>query len=414
MASVATDVRPSGVETSGAPPAPHMDAQPMVSPSAASKRAVADDKFYGHRVISEVAERMLMALFSCSHDSMAATADAHSVSSSSAPRLAHFVAYALYRTRLPMIVTYYALLLLKRLKTRYPVARGSSGHRLFISAFMLASKMVCDDSYNNKSWTIVGQGLFSLAEVNQMERELLNYLDLHLDVAPTELALFAEELQQYGAPAVPMEDLCATRIPVAPKKETPQPTEPARPARHNGHRRRPSHRRCLSLKPDFWTQGNAANAPSMPHRADSEWNVSRRPVLRASMPAQRTAPTSVHAACVASVASMTQSASQHGLPDRMPNEWGAFYASNNVSCLSMETPSSITSSMRLTPSTSFSDTAPSPWTGMPSYTGMLPYATPGYPPQTIASTPHAAKDPHEFASELGPPMGIPMHTLYSS
>lgn len=33
-----------------------------------------------------------------------------------------------------------------------------------------------DDTYSNKSWQIVGQGLFELKEVNQMERELFAFL----------------------------------------------------------------------------------------------------------------------------------------------------------------------------------------------------------------------------------------------
>jgi hypothetical protein len=29
----------------------------------------------------------------------------------------------------------------------FPTARGPSGHRLFISAFMITSKVICDDTY---------------------------------------------------------------------------------------------------------------------------------------------------------------------------------------------------------------------------------------------------------------------------
>jgi hypothetical protein len=68
------------------------------------------------------------------------------------PRLDHFIVYALHRTRLHSSVTFAALYLLQRLKARFPAAKGSSGHRLFISAFMLASKIICDDTY-----CIVGQ-----------------------------------------------------------------------------------------------------------------------------------------------------------------------------------------------------------------------------------------------------------------
>lgn len=113
-----------------------------------------------------------------------------------APRLSEFIAYALHRTRLPLAVTHQALFLLKRLKSRFPAARGSSGHRLFISALMLASKSTCDDTYSNKSWTIVGQGLFSLREVNQMERELFGYLGFRVNVEIEELDDFVAGLEQ--------------------------------------------------------------------------------------------------------------------------------------------------------------------------------------------------------------------------
>jgi hypothetical protein len=52
------------------------------------------------------------------------------------------------------------------LKAHFPTAKWSSGHRLFILAFMLASKIICDDTYSNKSWCIVGQGMFTLREIN--------------------------------------------------------------------------------------------------------------------------------------------------------------------------------------------------------------------------------------------------------
>jgi hypothetical protein len=47
---------------------------------------------------------------------------------------------------------------------------------------MIASKVICDDTYSNKSWSIVAQGMFTLREINQMEREMCNYLDWELTV----------------------------------------------------------------------------------------------------------------------------------------------------------------------------------------------------------------------------------------
>jgi hypothetical protein len=115
------------------------------------------------------------------------------------PALAPFIAYALHRTRLNASVTFCALFLLSRLKGRFPAARGSSGHRLFISAFMIASKVICDDTYSNKSWCVVGQGMFSLREINQMEREMCSYLEWVLNVKPEELSEFEAEVKRdYG------------------------------------------------------------------------------------------------------------------------------------------------------------------------------------------------------------------------
>ncbi|KAI0776270.1 hypothetical protein BD413DRAFT_602710 [Trametes elegans] len=112
------------------------------------------------------------------------------------PPLANFIAYALHRTRLHTSVTFAALYLLQRLKARFPAARGSSGHRLFISAFMIASKVICDDTYSNKSWSIVGQGMFALREINQMEREMCSYLEWQLNIDPNALQAFEQKVRR--------------------------------------------------------------------------------------------------------------------------------------------------------------------------------------------------------------------------
>src|SRR5216684_8395400 len=116
-------------------------------------------------------------------------------STTQTPQLEHFIAYALHRTWLHTSVTFAALYLLQRLKARFPAAKGSSGHRLFISAFMLASKIICDDTYSNKSWCIVGQGMFALREINQMEREMCSYLEWQLNVDPSTLRDFQARVQ---------------------------------------------------------------------------------------------------------------------------------------------------------------------------------------------------------------------------
>ncbi|TIA73606.1 hypothetical protein E3P92_01530 [Wallemia ichthyophaga] len=90
--------------------------------------------------------------------------------------LGDFIHYALYRTRLHISVALSALILLQRLKARYPNAKGSSGHRLWLAAIMITNKMFNDDSFTNQSWYIASQQIFSQREVNAVERELFGYL----------------------------------------------------------------------------------------------------------------------------------------------------------------------------------------------------------------------------------------------
>jgi hypothetical protein len=113
--------------------------------------------------------------------------------------LPYYIAYAIYRTKLPECVVFSALALLQRLKSRFPSAKGSSGHRLFISAFMIASKVMCDDTYSNKSWSVVAQ-IFSVREINQMEREMCGYLDWELKVEGDILASFQTKVLHDFAP----------------------------------------------------------------------------------------------------------------------------------------------------------------------------------------------------------------------
>lgn len=103
------------------------------------------------------------------------------------PALDRFIAYAMHRTKVPDIVIYASLLLLQRLKARFPGAKSSSGHRPFTTALVLASKVLCDDTYSNKSWCVSAQGLFSLSEINSMEREMCTLLDWELNVDNTVL-----------------------------------------------------------------------------------------------------------------------------------------------------------------------------------------------------------------------------------
>jgi hypothetical protein len=64
----------------------------------------------------------------------------------------------------------------------YFIAHDSSVHGLSISMFTIALKIMYGDTYLNEFWRIVVQGMFSLLEMNQMEREMCSYLEWKLTV----------------------------------------------------------------------------------------------------------------------------------------------------------------------------------------------------------------------------------------
>ncbi|QRV84112.1 Cyclin, N-terminal domain [Ceratobasidium sp. AG-Ba] len=177
------------------------------SPRRATKAAAhgttqAKYSFYGHEDTAKMCARFITHLFSCP--------DVPPATSSSADQA----------TLLGHILRAY---LLSRLKNRFPAARGSSGHRLYISAFMIASKVICDDTYSNKSWCVVGQGMFTLREINQMEREMCGYLEWVLNVKPEDLRDFeAMVRKEYGSASAAPAPVAVPipRQPVEPRKQS--------------------------------------------------------------------------------------------------------------------------------------------------------------------------------------------------
>ncbi|KAJ7782717.1 hypothetical protein B0H16DRAFT_1494079 [Mycena metata] len=131
------------------------------------------DPYYGYEYIAQLSARFITHLFACPPFPPQST---HSQA-----KLPYFIAYALHRTKLHQAVTYAALVLLQRLKARFPTA---------------ARLVICDDTYSNKSWSIVAQGMFTLREINQMEREMCNYLDWELTVDNPILANFEAMVQR--------------------------------------------------------------------------------------------------------------------------------------------------------------------------------------------------------------------------
>jgi len=208
------------------------DARRQDKPSSSSVKPSSSpaDGYYGHESTAKMAAAFITSLFACPELPPPSTNVSSSGQPVPSPKLAQFVAYALHRTRLAPCVTFAALYLLQRLKNRFPAARGSSGHRLFISAFMIASKVVCDDTYSNKSWAVVGQGMFQLREINQMEREMCGYLEWQLNIDYLELEDFTAKTQLEFGSGVPNQLPVSSSIAPAPVKSAAPPSSRLSPS----------------------------------------------------------------------------------------------------------------------------------------------------------------------------------------
>ncbi|KAI1791235.1 hypothetical protein LXA43DRAFT_1142920 [Ganoderma leucocontextum] len=162
---------------------------PSADRTSTSKRKK-QDPYYGQEETATLCAKFVTHLFACSDPAPL------SQSSPPVPPLAHFIAYAFHRTRLHSTVTFAALYLLQRLRTRCPGSNGASGHRVFITVFMVASKVVLDGTYSNKAWSAAAQDMFPLKDLNQMEREVLRLLEWRLKIDPIELVEFSAKVQR--------------------------------------------------------------------------------------------------------------------------------------------------------------------------------------------------------------------------
>ncbi len=63
-----------------------------------------------------------------------------------------------------------------------PIYYGG-GHRLSFISLMVASKYHCDRSYTNKVWVEFGYQIFSLKEINEMEKDFIKFMDFNFFVS---------------------------------------------------------------------------------------------------------------------------------------------------------------------------------------------------------------------------------------
>ncbi|KAL0251704.1 hypothetical protein GEMRC1_000916 [Eukaryota sp. GEM-RC1] len=112
--------------------------------------------------------------------------------------LSVWIQHILCRSQSPLICAFLALFYLNKLQKSYPHLRFTEVNvrRSYLAAFILASKFLQDQSYNNSSWAIIGFSHYSTDLINSMERELLSLLDWNLSVS-------TESLQQFLFPFIP-------------------------------------------------------------------------------------------------------------------------------------------------------------------------------------------------------------------
>jgi G1/S-specific cyclin PLC1 len=99
----------------------------------------------------------------------------------SLPSLHEFISRLYHKSHVPattfLATAIYLQSVKKVLLQRMPSGIQSTCHRIFLAALVVASKVLDEDAPGNIEWVRYAGGIFTLTELNLMERQLLSLLD---------------------------------------------------------------------------------------------------------------------------------------------------------------------------------------------------------------------------------------------